>query len=137
MTYNESGCSSDAALNATYKQVALAIRHILLHFLSDPPAAVWPQVAWANSHGHTLDGMIGDFCTDASLGIANFGGGSGLAQVSYGSTSTAFTNKDVYKYFSRTSNSNQAMAEGLAALAVHLQTGFDLLAFKIITINTL
>ena len=47
---NESGCTSSTA-------TGMLIR----------------QQSWANSHGHALDGVIGDFCTDSSLGIANFG----------------------------------------------------------------
>jgi hypothetical protein len=86
---NESGCTVSSAAN------------MVVH-----------QQTWANSHGHALDGVIGDFCTDSSLGIANFGSGAGIPQISYGATSNALDNKDLYKYFARTSNSNQDMASG-------------------------
>ena len=79
------------------------------------------QEAWAQSAGSTLAGIVGDYCSDASLGVATHGNFVVLPQLSYAALTTDLNNKDIYKYFARSSYDNQEQAIALVELLYSLR----------------
>ena len=66
------------------------------------------NVSAAGTH---LDGMVGAFCSDASIGASRFGNTIYATQISYASTSNALSDKDEYIYFARTCFADKSQGE--------------------------
>lgn len=69
---------------------------------------------WAleSSEGvHTVDGLVGAFCSDSSIGSARFGNTIYSSQISYASTATSLADKDEYIYFARTCFADESQGE--------------------------
>eukprot|EP00604_Paraphysomonas_vestita_P000492 CAMPEP_0174826116 /NCGR_PEP_ID=MMETSP1107-20130205/43522_1 /TAXON_ID=36770 /ORGANISM="Paraphysomonas vestita, Strain GFlagA" /LENGTH=370 /DNA_ID=CAMNT_0016058575 /DNA_START=804 /DNA_END=1913 /DNA_ORIENTATION=- len=98
MQLNNSGCDSEQAV-------------VCLDYQND----------WAiQKHNAPLDGLIGAECSAGSISTAALGNSLTLPQISFKSSTTELSDKDLYPYFARTCASDAAQGPALTNLLINL-----------------